>query len=227
MGKIVLEMDDFLPLREVVFQSLRTAILEGTLEPGERLMEIHLAQELGVSRTPVREAIRKLELEGLVVTYPRRGAVVANITRKDLEDVLEVRQALEELVMQKAAVSITDQQIRALHRAEEKFIEYLEHGDVTKSATADAEFHEIISNATGNARLVALLSNLRGQMYRYRMENLKDTRSHSELIEHHKRIIAAMEQHDPEAAAKTITEHIELQRQSILDSLRMLEDKKS
>ncbi len=226
MGKIVLEMDDFLPLREVVFQSLRTAILEGTLEPGERLMEIHLAQELGVSRTPVREAIRKLELEGLVVTYPRRGAVVANITRKDLEDVLEVRRALEELAMRRAAVMITDEQIQALHQAEKTFIEYLNSNDVAKSATADAEFHEIISNATGNARLVALLSNLRGQMYRYRMENLKDKSSHSELIEHHQQIISAMENHDPEAAAQTITEHIKLQKQSILDSLQMQENSK-
>ena len=84
-----LQMNEYLPLRDVVFQTLRQAILRGELKPGERLMEIHLAQKLGVSRTPVREAIRKLELEGLVLMIPRKGAVVAEITVSDLEDVLE------------------------------------------------------------------------------------------------------------------------------------------
>ena len=92
-------MNEYLPLRDVVFQTLRQAILRGELEPGERLMEIHLANRLGVSRTPIREAIRKLELEGLVVMIPRRGAIVASITEKDLKDVLEVRQALDALAI--------------------------------------------------------------------------------------------------------------------------------
>ena len=77
-------INEYLPLREVVFNTLRDDILRGELEPGERLMEIHLAEKLGVSRTPVREAIRKLELEGLVKMIPRRGAVVAWITISDL-----------------------------------------------------------------------------------------------------------------------------------------------
>ena len=94
-----IEMNEYLPLRDVVFNTLRQAILRGELQPGERLMEIQLAQRLGVSRTPVREAIRKLELEGLVLMIPRRGAEVAEITRQDLEDVLEVRAALEELAV--------------------------------------------------------------------------------------------------------------------------------
>ena len=90
-------MDEFLPLRDVVFNTLRKAILTGELKPGERLLEIHLANQLGVSRTPIREAIRKLELEGLVIMMPRRGAEVAQITEKSLRDVLEVRRALDAL----------------------------------------------------------------------------------------------------------------------------------
>ncbi len=92
-------MDEYLPLRDVVFQTLRQAISRGELEPGERLMEIQLADRLGVSRTPIREAIRKLELEGLVTMIPRRGAEVAEITEKNMRDVLEVRRALEELAV--------------------------------------------------------------------------------------------------------------------------------
>ena len=96
------DMNEYLPLRDVVFNTLRKAILKGELKPGERLMEIALAERLGVSRTPVREAMRKLELEGLVVMIPRRGAQVANITEKDLNDVLEVRIALENLSIENA-----------------------------------------------------------------------------------------------------------------------------
>ncbi len=81
-----MQMNEFLPLRDVVFNTLRQAILTGELKPGERLMEIHLANKLGVSRTPIREAIRKLELEGLVTMIPRRGAEVAQITEKSMSD---------------------------------------------------------------------------------------------------------------------------------------------
>ena len=88
-------MNEYLPLRDVVFNTLRQAILRGELKPGERLMEIQLANKLGVSRTPIREAIRKLELEGLVIMIPRKGAEVADITEKSLRDVLEVRKALD------------------------------------------------------------------------------------------------------------------------------------
>ena len=98
-------MDEYLPLREVVFNTLRQAILKGELKPGERLMEIALAEKLGVSRTPIREAMRKLELEGLVVMIPRRGAQVANITEKDLNDVLEVRITLENMAFSMAIFS--------------------------------------------------------------------------------------------------------------------------
>ena len=101
------DMNEYLPLRDVVFNTLRQAILKGELKPGERLMEIQLANRLGVSRTPVREAIRKLELEGLVLMIPRKGAVVAEITIKDLEDVLEVRGVLEILAVQNACQNIT------------------------------------------------------------------------------------------------------------------------
>ena len=96
-GELKLDMDAYLPLRDVVFNTLRDAILKGELEPGERLMEIHLAEKLGVSRTPIREAIRMLEQEGLAITVPRKGAQVAKMTEKDLEDVLEIRDALDEL----------------------------------------------------------------------------------------------------------------------------------
>ena len=149
-GDFQLEMNEYLPLRDVVFQTLRQAILKGELKPGERLMEIQLAQKLGVSRTPVREAIRKLELEGLVLMIPRKGAEVAEITIKDLEDVLEVRAALEELAVCDACENITEEQILALKEAADNFQAALESDDLVKCAETDMAFHEIIYSATNN-----------------------------------------------------------------------------
>ena len=117
MKEFTMNVNEYLPLRDVVFNTLREAILRGDLEPGERLMEIALANRLGVSRTPIREAIRKLELEGLVVMIPRRGAQVASITKKDLQDVLEVRSSLEVLATELACERITPEQLDSLKSA--------------------------------------------------------------------------------------------------------------
>ena len=156
-----LQMNDYLPLRDVVFHTLRQAILRGELKPGERLMEIHLAQKLGVSRTPVREAMRKLELEGLVRMIPRKGAVVAEITISDLEDVLEVRMALEELAVKLACKMLTPEQIEEIGSLADEFEQTLYGEDVGACAQADMRFHEAIYEATGNGRLVQILNNLR------------------------------------------------------------------
>ena len=149
----------YLPLRDVVFQTLRQAILKGELQPGERLMEIKLAETLGVSRTPIREAIRKLELEGLVVMIPRKGAAVANITEKDTKDVLEVRRTLEMFAVEVACDRITQEQLAQLKDAAKKF-EASKGADLIRIAETDMNFHEIIYEATQNERLVQMLNNL-------------------------------------------------------------------
>lgn len=219
-GDFQLEMNEYLPLRDVVFQTLRQAILKGELKPGERLMEIQLAQKLGVSRTPVREAIRKLELEGLVLMIPRKGVEVAEITIKDLEDVLEVRAALEELAVCDACENITEEQILALKEAADNFQAALESDDLVKCAETDMAFHEIIYSATNNKRLLQILNNLREQMYRYRMEYLKEPGTHKLLLKEHEAIYSALKKHDKAEAGGAIRIHIENQRRSIISSLR-------
>lgn len=151
-----LNMNAYLPLRDVVFNTLREAILKGELKPGERLMELQLASKLGVSRTPIREAIRMLEQEGLAVTIPRRGAEVARMTEKDMEDVLQIRAALDELAVQLATEQITDEQFDALEQARQNFENSLKSDDVKEIAQADVAFHDAIYNATGNAKLVSM-----------------------------------------------------------------------
>ena len=147
---LTLNMDAYLPLRDVVFNTLREAILKGELKPGERLMELQLAAKLGVSRTPIREAIRMLEQEGLAVTIPRKGAEVAEITEKNLRDVLEVRCALEELAVQLACDRMDEEGVRELRAAAETFESILNSDDITQIAQADVAFHDIIYAATDN-----------------------------------------------------------------------------
>ena len=166
--------NDYLPLRDVVFNTLRTSILTGELKPGERLMEIHLADKLGVSRTPIREAIRKLELEGLVTMIPRRGAEVAQITEKNLRDVLEVRRALDALAVELACERITEDELAELKKACENFELETKRGNANQVAQADVELHDIILKASGNERLMQMISKLSQQMYRYRLEYVKD-----------------------------------------------------
>ena len=223
--KLEIRMDEYLPLRDVVFNTLRQAILKGELKPGERLMEIQLANKLGVSRTPVREAIRKLELEGLVLMIPRKGAEVAEITRQDMEDVLEVRTALEELAVKDACDHITDAQLSELKKASNEFKKALLEGkDLVTCADADMHFHDVILSATNNRRLIQMLNNLSDQMYRYRMEYLKDERTHKTLIEEHDAIRRALKKHDKVKAGAAIRVHIDNQKRSILESLTEKEE---
>lgn len=199
---------EYLPLRDVVFNTLRHAILMGELKPGERLMEINLAKRLGVSRTPIREAIRMLELEGLVIMIPRKGAQVAQITKKDLEDVLEVRGALEKLAIELACDKITKSQIIQLKQTVTEFEKAMEAEDITRLAEMDVAFHDIIFAATQNPRLIQIINNLREQMYRYRVEYLKDRQSHKQLVKEHEEIISNLEQHDKVSAGIHIVDHI-------------------
>ena len=162
-----INMDEYLPLREVVFNSLRTAIIHGEFKPGERLMEMHLAKSLGVSRTPVREAMRMLELEGLVVMIPKKGAEVARITEKNLKDALEIRMALEELAAELACRRIDDAGREQLKTACEAFRKAVETRDLSAIVDADVAFHNVVYEATDNDRLVSISQTLREQVYRY------------------------------------------------------------
>ena len=211
---------EFSSLSDMVYHHLYEAITDGRYHSGDLLIEMKIAEELGVSRTPVREAIRKLELEGLVLMIPRKGAEVAEITIKDLEDVLEVRAALEELAVCDACENITEEQILALKEAADNFQAALESDDLVKCAETDMAFHEIIYSATNNKRLLQILNNLREQMYRYRMEYLKEPGTHKLLLKEHEAIYSALKKHDKAEAGSAIRIHIENQRRSIISSLR-------
>ena len=183
-------------------------------------MEIHLANKLGVSRTPIREAIRKLELEGLVTMIPRRGAEVAQITEKSMNDVLEVRRALDALCVELACERITPEDTERLKLACETFEAAVRTSDVKKVAKADVELHDIIAQATGNQRLVQLINNLSEQMYRYRFEYIKDISQHQRLIDEHRMIYESIVKKDKEAASRAAHVHIDNQKKAIIAQIR-------
>lgn len=222
MGKelTIVSADEYLPLRDVVFNTLRQAILKGEMEPGERLMEISLANKLGVSRTPIREAIRKLELEGLVNMIPRKGAVVASISEKDMRDVLEVRITLEELAVKLAIKNMEDADIDMLKKAGQVFENAVISHDIVNIVEADVAFHDVIYNKTNNSRLIQIINNLREQMYRYRLEYVKDARTHSILINEHNDIIECLKRRDVEAAKAAVREHIGNQERGIVRAIK-------
>ena len=199
-GELKMDVNDYLPLRDVVFNTLRQAILRGEMEPGERLMEIQLAQKLGVSRTPIREAIRKLELEGLVIMIPRKGAEVAHITEKDMRDVLEVRCTLEELAVALACKNVTPERIMDLRAANKVFESAIVSKDVVNIVDADVQFHDTIYAMTDNDRL----------------EYVKDARTHSILINEHNDIIQKLADKDVEGAKMFMRQHIRNQEKGII-----------
>ena len=215
----ILKAKEDLPLRDIIFASLREQILHGDLQPGTHLGEVALADRFGVSRTPLREAIRLLEQEGLVKIYPGRGAEVASITEKNVHDVLEIRCALEELAAELAVDRITAQGKSDLRRAEAVFRNSINSPDLARIADHDEALHDTIFAATGNPVLQKVISNLREQMYRYRLEYIKDQTTRNCLVEEHHRLCEAIIRGDKEEARKAAGEHIRNQESTVLRNL--------
>lgn len=212
--------NEFLPLRDLVFQALRQAIITGELSPGERLMEVKIASKLGVSRTPVREAIRMLELEGLVVMIPRKGAEVARITEKDLRDALEVRTAIEELSVELACERIDEEGKQRLKQACNAFKEAIDTKHVQNIVDGDVKFHDVIFDLTRNQRLISIAHNLREQVYRYRVEYVKDFSYHDVLVKEHYDITNAILTNDVKTAKEIMRKHLYNQELIVIKNLK-------
>ena len=193
-----IKLDSYQPLREVVCETLRDAIRKGVLAPGERLMEIQLAEELGVSRTPVREAIRKLELEGYVIMMPRRGTYVANLSIRDVNEVFEIRTSLDSLASGLAAERITDEELEHLQR---------------------------LLVSIRNSRLVGIIFNLREQLTRFRSTSMSYPGRLQATHEEHCRIVEAIAKGDVKAAQVAAEYHMEQAEHTLLASMEELKKK--
>ncbi len=214
-----IKLDTYKPLREVVSEALREAITTGILKPGERLMEIQMAEELGVSRTPVREAIRRLELEGFLVMVPRRGTYVSDLSIKDINEVFEIRTALDVLAAGLAAERITEEELEQMERLLVTIGEYIDNGQADKIVDADTEFHDVLYRASRNDRLVGIISNLREQITRFRSISMAYPGRLKNTLEEHRRLVEAIAQRDPELAQQYAREHMENAEQTLLNDL--------
>ncbi|HQA49351.1 MAG: GntR family transcriptional regulator [Syntrophomonadaceae bacterium] len=213
-------LESYKPLRELVFDALREAIINGTLKPRERLMEIQLAEELGVSRTPIREALRKLELEGFIVMVPRKGAYVADISFKDIADVFEIRAALEALAAGLAAERITDEELEDMERLVAEKAEAISGYDMDRLIRVDTLFHDAIYKASRNQRLTNIINNLREQIQRYRTTSLAYPGRMKRSLEEHRGIVEAIQSRDPQIAQQVAREHIENAETSIIEAIK-------
>lgn len=215
-----INLNDYKPLREVIFNTIREAIIVGELKPGERLMEVQLAEKMGVSRTPVREAIRKLELEGLVEMIPRKGAHVAEVSVKDIMDVLEVRASLDGLATALAAERITEDEIKELNHVCTQFANYVEKENLQGSIKKDVEFHDIIYRSSRNDKLMQIANNLREQVQRFRVIYIKGYNTPKNIVAEHMDIIKAITEKDAEKARNFANEHIKKQEEAIIGAYK-------
>ncbi|ABR50674.1 transcriptional regulator, GntR family [Alkaliphilus metalliredigens QYMF] len=204
-----LEIENYKPLREIVFEHLRESILEGKLEPGQRLMEIQLAEQLGVSRTPVRESMRKLELEGLIIMVPRKGAYVADVSTKDISDVLEVRTVMEGLAASLSAQRMTDEELDELEMISYQFKKCYERNDIEGMIEKDVAFHERIFASTRNEKLIQIAQGLREQVHRFRVRYISEYNNSKELVVEHQAILECIAARNSERASELSMKHIE------------------
>lgn len=214
------KIDNYKPLREIVFESLREAIVKQVIRPGERLMEIQLAEELGVSRTPIREAIRKLEQEGFVIIIPRKGAYVAEISFKDIHELFEIRAALEGLASSLAAERATEEELEEMEKLLFNQTEHINSGNISESVKVDVTLHDLIYKASRNERLLNTLYNLRKQVHRFRIVSISTPGRKAKTIEEHKWIVEAISERNVELAKKLSIKHMEHAEQATIHYLK-------
>lgn len=200
------DLQNHRPLREIVYEELKRQILVGEIAPGTRMMEVDLADEMGVSRTPVREAIRKLEKEGLVTIEPRRGAYASDISIKDMLDVLEVRQTLEGMAASLAARKVTEEEKRDFIRASKAYNDAVASGNTDEIIKCDELFHQLIVNYSDNKTLETLLSRVQELALRFRYIYYDDFSRYERMPREHEEIEEAILSGDT-AKAKVVAEN--------------------
>ncbi len=209
-----------IPVREKVYEHLKSAILSDEFSPGKRLTEEHLAERLNVSRTPVREALHKLESEGLIKIRKKRGFIVSRDSNEEVEELFELRSILEGYTLRIISQSISEE---TLHRLE-GFIQNAEEAlrrkqieDVFKYNTRFHDtLHELVAHKT---RLHRLIVNMRKYVLRHRKETLRYPDGGRRAVEGHRKIVMALQLKDPDLCERVMREHIQEAKEDALQSL--------
>jgi len=207
-------------LRSRVFNKIQNDILNGKYQPGDSLIETKLSEDLGVSRTPIREAIRQLELEGLVQSIPNKGAVVKGITTKDIEDIYTIRMMIEGLASRWAAEQITEEELEELKEAVELEEFYTMKNDTNHLVKFDSKFHEIIYKACKSKPLMHTLKTFHHYVQRARNLSLETPGRAQKVHEEHKAIMQAIMERDADKAEKLTTEHVKNASVNLIEAIK-------
>ena len=216
------KINDYELLSRKVYRILKERIIKGNLKPGEKILEVNIAKQLGVSRTPVREALRELAAEGLVRTEPNLGMIVIDFSIEDLQEVLKIRKLLEGFATSIAAKKINKEEIKKIEKIIKKMSISISKNDVLVYSDLNAEFHNLIFNICGNKRLIKIYDNLSNSEHRFRIRSLRNNPERLKYsLKEHQEILEALKRKDSEQAYKLGQKHIE----NILENILAHEDK--
>ncbi len=205
------------PIRDIVYELLRKAILAGKIKPGERIVENDYAEMFHTSRTPIREALRKLEMEGFVEYLPRKGVIVKGFSLSDIIEIYEIRKSLECLAIRHVVAKISGQeidQIRAIVREMEKANQ---EDNIEQLVTICQQFHDTILHTSSMPRLTSMINTLQDYLERFKRVTLEKPKRRGNAIKEHQEIFRAIDQRDVNKAEELISQHIEASKQAFLE----------
>lgn len=212
--KLVIEQP--VTMRKQVYEHLRSQILNRTIKPSSRLVEAQIAKEIGISRTPVREALHLLEKDGFLESLPRVGYCVKELVWNDLDEIFEIRLVNELLACRWALQKIDDNHLEKLESNLKKVKAGLLLEQPDLFLRYDEEFHEIIFQAAGSSHLLEICQQLRLLMLRYRAASINTVETVKEALKGHEKIIQCLRAKDEKGLEDAMTSHLEFSKQDIL-----------
>lgn len=208
------------PVRKKVYEHLKTSILSGLLSPEERLTEEHLAEMLGVSRTPVREALYKLESEGLIQQLETRGFIVSGDSKEEVEELFEIRAVLEGYALRITSARITEESLQQLSESIKKAEVALKAHQINDVFQWNTRFHDTLhERVSDKVRLYRMIVDMRKQVLRYRKETLQSREGAERTLDGHRKILLALRLKDPDLCERAMREHIRLAKEDALQTL--------
>ncbi|MFT9846342.1 GntR family transcriptional regulator [Aneurinibacillus sp. REN35] len=208
--------------KQHAYEKIKNAIIDHQILPGEPLFERNLSESLGISRTPIREAIQLLELEGWVQSIPRKGTFVCNISRQDVEEVLQLRKANEALVMELLIPTITEEKMEDIDRIYGH--QSVEKENNQRFISIDKDFHIYLAELSGNRRLAQYMQTLSDQMRWFGIQALNLPDRAEQTLHEHAVIIEGIKNRDVEQAKQAVIEHIDRTREAVLSVLHTIKE---
>jgi DNA-binding GntR family transcriptional regulator len=197
------------PLEKIAYDAIKEAILDFSLKPGETLVETEVARQLSISKTPVRDALSRLEKEGFIVKVAYKGYYIADISRKSMADIFQIRAVLEGLAVRLSTPKLEEADIQEGMRLIEEHSQAAMAGNIALASKLNREFHDLILNKAGNERLQQIIGNLEDHLRRYRTLSNYQSGRLQKSVDEHRQIIKAIVEHDAESAEKATRNHIE------------------